>query len=86
MTVHVALPPDKVTAVHPDIGEPPSKNSTVAVGVPEPGADTDTVAVYVTFCPTIEGFGDEDTEVDVDAFDTLRPVVLEDATKLESPE
>ena len=45
------------------------------VGVPAPGLVTLTVAVKVTFWPKVEGLGDEDTEVLVEAWFTVWPPV-----------
>ena len=49
----------------------PSLNCTVPPGVPDPD---DTVAVSVTDCPTVDGFGDDPTAVEVDTNDV--PVTM----------
>ena len=48
----------------------PSLKVTVPVGVPDPLVGV-TVAVKVTACPTVLGFGDEDSAVVVAAWPTV---------------
>src|SRR2546430_278786 len=55
----------------PAIAVAPSKNSTLPVGLPAPGEVTETVAVYVTLCPTTDGFDDEANAVEVLALLTV---------------
>jgi hypothetical protein len=64
----VALPELKLDV--PSVATP-SKNVTVPVGVPEPGATALTVAVKVTDWPNTEGFTDEVTVVELDAWLTV---------------
>jgi hypothetical protein len=73
------LPPAQVRVVEPSL------KMTVPLGVPPPGATTDTVAVYVTACPTTDGFVAELTEVVV-ATDAWTVTGALDALVADQPE
>jgi hypothetical protein len=66
------LPPAQVRVVEPSL------KMTVPLGVPPPGATTDTVAVYVTACPTADGFVDDVSAVVVEAAPTTCVMAAED--------
>ena len=80
-TTQVALPEVRVELPPPHVrGVEPSLNVTVPVGVPAPGATAFTVAVYVTDCPTTDGFVDETKlVVDEDAPTACDTAVEDDA-------
>ena len=59
------------TAEHPEIGVELLVKATVPVGVPDPGEETETVAVRVTGWPMIEGLGEDESEVVVEALSTV---------------
>jgi hypothetical protein len=66
---HVAVPhADTACAAHAVIVTPPSSNITLPVVAPLPGAITLTAAVMVTNWPTSDGFTDDASTVDVDAW------------------
>jgi hypothetical protein len=64
----LALPPVSVPL---PILTPPSLKVTLPVGVPTPGATALSVAVNVTVCPNTNGFTDDVTVVELDAWFTV---------------
>jgi hypothetical protein len=84
---HVATP--KLSVVEPPVQtmvDVPSLNVTVPVGVPAPGLSAITVAVYVTDCPTTDGFTNDVRAVLVPAWLITWVIALEvEVKKFVSP-